>query len=214
MDRSDAAIAATSGDVLTHAEIPASDGSTSAPRPEMSEHATDTREFAAAEASETDAMDMAPMPQAASATPVAPAPVASAPVEASPAILEEIDVAPSIPAHIPTAPAPVEPERVAATPVTVPTAAFEEPPRPAPVEVAVAPPRPEPAPTSAPEMPRPSLDEALRESGLQLIETHPGKAKAVATTEEEAPVTPPAPRARRAPPPDIDQPLQQVETRK
>jgi ribonuclease E len=80
--------------------------------------------------------------------------------------------------------------------------------------VAPAPSRPEPDPIAAPKAPQPSLDEALRESGLVLIETSPDKAQAVVTPAEEAPVAPRGRRERRAPPPEIDQPLQQVETRK
>ncbi len=138
----------------------------------------------------------------------------SAPVESSPAVSEVIDVAPSAPVHTAAAAEHEEPERVPPAPVTVPPAAAEEPPRPTPVEVAAAPSRHEPAPIATPKAPQPSVDEALRESGLVLIETSPDKAQAVATPVEEVPIAPRGPRERRAPPPDIDQPLQQVETRK
>lgn len=214
MDMSDVAVAAASGDALTHAEIQATDDSAFPLRPEISERATEIREFAAAEASESVPVDMARMEQPAYSTPTESAPVMSARAQHAPAESEVIDVAPSTQAHVAMAPARVELERVAPTPVNVPTAAVEESPRPTPVAAAEIPPRPEPAPVPAPKTPQPSLDDALRESGLVLIETSPTKAQAVTAPVEDNPVAPPAPRARRAPPTDIEQPLQQVETRK
>jgi hypothetical protein len=204
----------TSGDALTHAAIQASDDSTFAPRPEIPALATELEEFAAAEILESDATRMAPQPPAAYAPPLATAPVIPTPDEASPAISEVIDAVPSTPAHAYSAPPPVEPERVAPAPVTLPPAAAEEPPRPVPVEAAAAPSRPEPASTAAPPATQANLDEALRESGLVLIETSPANVQAAAPPVEEEPAGTPGRRERRAPPPDIDQPLQQVETRK
>jgi ribonuclease E len=66
---------------------------------------------------------------------------------------------------------------------------------------------------SAP-VPQPDLDEALRQSGLVLIETDPTKAKPVATVAEEVPAAPRAPRERRPAPIGLDEPLVQVETHK
>jgi ribonuclease E len=62
--------------------------------------------------------------------------------------------------------------------------------------------------------PPPPVDvgDALRDSGLVMIETSREKVRVEAPAEE-----PPAPRARRErrpPPADLDAPLQQVETRK
>jgi len=63
-------------------------------------------------------------------------------------------------------------------------------------------------------VPQPSLDDALRQSGLVLIETSAEKARTVPMAADEPPPAPRAPRERRPPPADIDAPLQQVETRK
>lgn len=92
------------------------------------------------------------------------------------------------------------------------TRAFE-PPREAPV-IAEAPPiaverRPEPR---IPAPPPVNVDDALRDSGLVMIETSRDKVRADAPV-DEAPV-PRARRERRPPPSDLETPLQQVETRK
>jgi ribonuclease E len=57
--------------------------------------------------------------------------------------------------------------------------------------------------------PQIDLDSALRESGLVMIETSRDKAQAAAPVEE---VQAPRVRRERRPPPDLDTPLQQVET--
>jgi ribonuclease E len=61
--------------------------------------------------------------------------------------------------------------------------------------------------------PQADLDTALRASGLVMIETSRDKVQAAAPPLEEAQV-PRARRERRPPPPDLDTPLQQVETHK
>jgi len=127
--------------------------------------------------------------------------------EYAPPAPEEVYVA-----EEPAAPAPA-PER-APEPVTsfAPEMPVE---REAPVGIPSAAPAPQPvrAVTAAP-APQPSLDEVLKESGLVMIETQAGKAQPVAAPsgEEEAPVERPR-RERRPPPPDLNQPLEQVETR-
>jgi ribonuclease E len=228
-DAPDAAAAAASAEVLTHAAIQMSDDAAPAQRHELPTPATESKELAAAEPSESVVPEMVPHASPAYSMPQESAPVKSPPVESSPvesshiesshiesspAVSEVIDSAPSAPVHSAVAAAREEPEHVPSPPVTLPPAAAEEPPRGTPVEVAPAPSRPEPDPIAAPKAPQPSLDEALRESGLVLIETSPDKAQAVVTPAEEAPVAPRGRRERRAPPPEIDQPLQQVETRK
>jgi ribonuclease E len=55
------------------------------------------------------------------------------------------------------------------------------------------------------------IDTALRASGLVMIETDRDKVSYTAT--EDEPVAPRVRRERRPPPPDLDQPLMQVETR-
>jgi len=60
---------------------------------------------------------------------------------------------------------------------------------------------------------QPDLDEALRQSGLVLIETDPTKAKTVAPIAEELPTAARAPRERRPAPTGQEEPLVQVETR-
>jgi len=63
----------------------------------------------------------------------------------------------------------------------------------------------------APREPDPAeIERALRESGLELIQTRSG-ATVVSATESE-PKFVPAKRERRPPPPDLDEPLVQVET--
>jgi ribonuclease E len=102
---------------------------------------------------------------------------------------------------------PIAPAAIAA-PAAAPVV---EPPRETPVV---------PAPARAPEarvsaLPPPSpldVDRALRDSGLVMIETAREKVQPGAPVEEAQP--PRARRERRPPPPDLDVPLQQVETRK
>lgn len=63
----------------------------------------------------------------------------------------------------------------------------------------------------APREPDPAeIERALRESGLELVQTRSG-ATVVSTIDSE-PKFAPAKRDRRPPPPDIDEPLVQVET--
>jgi len=75
---------------------------------------------------------------------------------------------------------------------------------------AAPPPAPEPVTNRTPESPKPDLDQVIRESGLQMVQTKPGAAIDV----PDQPEFVPAKRPRRAPPPDLGQPLQIVETRK
>jgi hypothetical protein len=91
---------------------------------------------------------------------------------------------------------------VAFEPAPVPTP-------PPPVEAAPAP-RQEPATTHAPQASPADLEQVLKESGLQLVQTKPGAAIDVPAEPEFVP----AKRPRRPPPPDLGQPLQIVETRK
>jgi hypothetical protein len=83
------------------------------------------------------------------------------------------------------------------------------PARQAPVQSAPAP-RPAPAPAPEPQASPADLERALKESGLQLVQT---KADAKAELPPE-PEFVPAKRSRRPPPADLGQPLQIVETRK
>ena len=90
-----------------------------------------------------------------------------------------------------------------AEPVAAAPAVYAEP---APVAVPV---RAEPTPPPAPVV---SVEKALQESGLVMIQTDPSKLKPVAPAAEPR-VVPPQLRPRRAPPPDTG-PLQIVETKK
>jgi len=73
---------------------------------------------------------------------------------------------------------------------------------PAPVTSAVSP---------APRGPDPAeIERALKESGLELVQTRSGAT--VASAMEPEPKFVPAKRERRPPPPDLDEPLVQVET--
>jgi ribonuclease E len=75
-------------------------------------------------------------------------------------------------------------------------------------------PRREPPPVMSappPPSPAPDLDTVLRESGLVMIETDRGKVRGVEPVVEAPPARPR--RERRAPPPGVDEPLEQVETR-
>ena len=80
-------------------------------------------------------------------------------------------------------------------------------------------PRPEPRPippapaavSPAPREPDPAeIERALKESGLELVQTRSGATVAPAMEPEQKFV--PAKRERRPPPPDLDEPLVQVET--
>jgi ribonuclease E len=82
-------------------------------------------------------------------------------------------------------------------------------PRPAPIAAPAAPERDREVRPPAP-APQIDLDSALRESGLVMIETSRDKVQAAAPTEEVQ--APRVRRERRPPPPDLDTPLQQVET--
>jgi ribonuclease E len=79
----------------------------------------------------------------------------------------------------------------------------------APAPVVEAAPAPQPAPKPAPVAPTPVSLEAV---GLQMVETDPVKRASVATTPAEKPVR--KPRAPRAKPVVVEEPLQMVETRK
>jgi len=99
-------------------------------------------------------------------------------------------------------------------------------PAPAPAErerthelVMAASPQPESRPSSppaaafspAPREPDPAeIERALKESGLELVQTRSGATVAPAMEPEQKFV--PAKRERRPPPPDLDEPLVQVET--
>ena len=94
----------------------------------------------------------------------------------------------------------IEPQAQAAPEVRL---APPPPPPPAP-EVRLAPPPPPPPPVADPA----EIDRALRESGLEMIQTRPGSQAAPLPEPEFVP----AKRQRRAPPPDLAEPLVQVET--
>jgi len=144
----------------------------------------------------------------------------------SPSAEEERGTAESLPsqteAPVITAPSVIEralaePERVA--PALAPSEAPALPEEPAPAAAAltertVAPPQSPPAPIVETRSTEPNLDEVLEQSGLVMVETSPAKIPSVAATVDEEPAAPRRPRERRPPPPEIDQPLQQVETRK
>jgi ribonuclease E len=71
---------------------------------------------------------------------------------------------------------------------------------PAPAALSPAPREPDPA----------EIERALKESGLELVQTRSGATVAPAMEPEQKFV--PAKRERRPPPPDLDEPLVQVET--
>jgi ribonuclease E len=73
---------------------------------------------------------------------------------------------------------------------------------PAPVAAAISPAPREPDPAE--------IERALTESGLELVQTRSGATAAQTMEPEQAFV--PAKRERRPPPPDLDEPLVQVET--
>jgi ribonuclease E len=103
---------------------------------------------------------------------------------------------------------PAAPVAAALAPVAAPV--FESP-QEAPIATPAPAERVRDARPPAPPPPRVDVDSALRESGLVMIETSRDKAQATAPTVEE--VQAPRPRReRRPPPPDLDTPLQQVET--
>ena len=73
------------------------------------------------------------------------------------------------------------------------------------------PPAPVAAVSPAPREPDPAeIERALKESGLELVQTRSGATAGSAV--EPEPKFVPAKRERRAPPPDLDEPLVQVET--
>jgi ribonuclease E len=96
-------------------------------------------------------------------------------------------------------PAPQESEQPGKPPTAAETPAQYQP---APTQIA----RPAPPASHAPDPAE--IERALKESGLELVQTRPG-------VQAEPPPEPeftPAKRERRPPPPDLDEPLVQVET--
>ena len=79
----------------------------------------------------------------------------------------------------------------------------------APVDVTPAP-RPAPAPVQAPQTSSADIDQALKDSGLQLVQTRPDARIEMPSEPEFVP----AKRPRRPPPADLGQPMQIVETHK
>jgi ribonuclease E len=112
-----------------------------------------------------------------------------------------------MPAAEPAAAVPPAPAAGAVTAVVAPV--FDTP-REAPIAAPVAPERAREVRAPAPPPPQIDVDSALRESGLVMIETSRDKAQAAAPVEEVQ--APRVRRERRPPPPDLDTPLQQVET--
>ncbi len=108
-----------------------------------------------------------------------------------PAIEPQVQAAPEVRLAPPPPPPPAPEVRLAPPP----------PPPPAP-EVRRAPPPPPPVADPA------EIDRALKESGLEMIQTRQGSQAAPSPV----PAFVPAKRERRAPPPDIAEPLVQVET--
>ena len=139
-------------------------------------------------------------------------PVAAAPVAAAPVVAEPVAAAPVA--------EPIEVERVVAEPVAVQTApaAVEQPvavveEAPAAVAVAVAAPTQAPVPTPAPApAPVADLKELLGSAGLTLAATDPEKLRAA--QEAAASAAPPVrvPRERKPLPPQVDEPLIQIDT--
>ncbi len=128
-----------------------------------------------------------------------PAQYPAEPAHAAVAVMET-----SLPVAVEPAPAPARPVEVAPAPrpdtAPAPHARVEATPVP----------RPAPAPAQAPPVSPADLERALKESGLQLVQTRPD-------ARVELPPEPefvPAKRPRRPPPADLGQPLQIVETRK
>jgi len=100
------------------------------------------------------------------------------------------------------APASAEREQAHALPMAVNPQPESRPIPPAPVAAAVSPAPREPDPAE--------IERALKESGLELVQTRSGATVAQAMEPEQNFV--PAKRERRPPPPDLDEPLVQVET--
>jgi len=135
----------------------------------------------------------------------APAPEAALEVQQA-ATEERSTVVASAPAE------PVIESTAAELPVPVPAPEVSQLPEPAiHAETIPALARPHSEPTAQPAA-APDVEKALEESGLVMIQTDPNKAKRVAPALEPQYVAP-APRPRRAPPPDTG-PLQIVETHK
>ena len=99
-------------------------------------------------------------------------------------------------------PAPAEREQVQELVMAAERQAESRPTPPAPVEPAVTPAPREPDPAE--------IERALKESGLELVQTRSGATVASAMEPEQKFV--PAKRERRPPPADLDEPLVQVET--
>ena len=141
---------------------------------------------------------------------VAPAPVAEvpapAPVVAEPAAAEPVVAQASLFTPEPVVEAPVPAEPVAAAPAPVVAAPV---PAPAPAPVAAAP-APAPAPVAAASA---DLNAILGSAGLTLASTDPEKLRAA--QEAAAKAAPPVrvPRERKPLPPQVDEPLIQVDTR-
>ena len=110
--------------------------------------------------------------------------------------------------------APVEPQLQLPIESAPHAVAISEPALPAiaePVHAAPTPARDVPPPPAAPVQPAAQdLDEMLKESGLQMVQTKQDAKSEVAPEPEFVP----AKRPRRPPPDDLGQPLQMVETRK
>ena len=187
VERSDVPVAAeaaaVAADVLTSEAIPAHEMPHAAPIAETAAPAAELRSPPAEEVRE--ALDRAPH------------------------LVEPIITAPSATEHVTAGPERTSLPRVPSEALVA--VAAPEPVPAAPVERPVAP-QPEPTAVVETRAPQPSLDEVLQESGLVLVETSPAKAQAIMPTAEDEQVVPRAPRERRPPPPDIAEPLQQVET--
>ncbi|MGB5079158.1 MAG: Rne/Rng family ribonuclease [Burkholderiales bacterium] len=119
---------------------------------------------------------------------------------------------PSPPAAPPlSASSPVGEQRLFETPNASPMEPVERPMTPAPVEPAphAASRTPEYPASPAPRIPDPAeIERALRESGLEMVRTRAD----IRTNAGEEPEFAPAKRERRPPPPDVQEPLIQVET--
>ena len=115
----------------------------------------------------------------------------------------------------PSAAVPIAMAAVAAAPAAIPEPEYRSPapaPEPEPRYEPRHEPRYEPSAMPPPPPPPPQdLDTVLRDSGLVMIETDRGKAHEAEPQGE--PQAPRPPRERRAPPPGVNEPLEQVETR-
>ena len=149
------------------------------------------------------AVEAAPVVAAAPAPVAAPAAVVEAPAPAAPIVQQTLFTPDAQPDPVPVAAAPVAPAAVAA---------------PAPAPVAAPAPSPAPAPAPAPVAAQPvikpvaDLSEILNSAGLTLAATNPDKLRAA--QEAAAQAAPPVrvPRERKPLPPQVDEPLIQVDT--